>query len=629
MAIQSNLVGAVRFGDFRLDLATGELRRDHTFINLQPQPAKVLVLLVSRAGQTVSRQELAEQVWGAGTFVDFEQGLNFAIRQIRAALKDERHHPRFLQTVPRRGYRFVAPVEKALESDAAEIESWPSPNPPVEVPAPWSTAKRRSLAVVALLAATVLSAVIYKRLATHIPRVDVQGMKMTRITDNGNVGTAAISRDGRYLAYTLREPQPSLWVQQVASEGKVQVIPPSGEEFVGVTFSPDGSYLYFVRGLKGYVVAALGGTPRPITEEIFSGIGVSPDGKKLAFVHGGDAPKSQLIVVNQDGTGEHAIAEHPRLSGTRFDSMAAPSWSPDGKLIAVAAVRNTDHVLNVYPAVGGLPKVIPLPGMARQALWLPDQSGLLVSLQSSFSAPGHQIWLQPFPKGSLQRVTNDLDGYKSLSLSGDGKLLAVVQEQVSFTMFVGSASKPDQITAIGEGKTDGIGLAWMPDGTLLSQNVDSEFSSLTPDGKRRVPLFKDEVFPGGFSVCRNGRFIVLERSSLGEQQTIWRADATGHNVKRLTEGLQDMAPDCSPNAQSVIYLSQSKNRDRLMRVPIGGGAPAALKGADTELYGLRYSPDGQEIADIELGDKFTLVVRNSQTGQTRKSSTFRRASLPF
>ncbi len=86
-----------------------------------------------------------------------------------------------------------------------------------------------------------------------------------------------------------------------------------------------------------------------------------------------------------------------------------------------------------------------------------------------------------------------------------------------------------------------------------------------------------------------------------------------------TEGLQDMAPDCSPNAQSVIYLSQSKNRDRLMRVPIGGGAPVALKGADTELYGLRYSPDGQEIADIELGDKFTLVVRNSQTGQTRKS----------
>ncbi len=86
----SNFSGEVRFGDFHLDLRTGELSRDHILIKLQPQPAKILVLLVSRAGETVSRQELAEQVWGAETFVDFEQGLNFAIRQIRAALKDER-----------------------------------------------------------------------------------------------------------------------------------------------------------------------------------------------------------------------------------------------------------------------------------------------------------------------------------------------------------------------------------------------------------------------------------------------------------------------------------------------------------------------------------------------------------
>lgn len=100
----------MHFANFELDLHKGELRRDGTLLKLQPQPAKVLVLLVSRAGEVVTRQELAENVWGSQTFVDFEQGLNFAVRQIRAALEDDAEQPRFLETLPKRGYRFVAPI---------------------------------------------------------------------------------------------------------------------------------------------------------------------------------------------------------------------------------------------------------------------------------------------------------------------------------------------------------------------------------------------------------------------------------------------------------------------------------------------------------------------------------------
>ena len=103
----------VRFGKFELDLRTGELRLDGASLELQAQPAKVLMLLVSRAGEVVTRQELARQVWGSETFVDFEQGLNFAIRQIRSALGDDADQPRFLETLPKRGYRFVALVNGA------------------------------------------------------------------------------------------------------------------------------------------------------------------------------------------------------------------------------------------------------------------------------------------------------------------------------------------------------------------------------------------------------------------------------------------------------------------------------------------------------------------------------------
>jgi len=102
----------VRFGDFDLDLRTGELRRDGVSLNLPPQPAKILILLVERAGEVITRSELAEEVWGDDTFVNFDQGLNFAVRQIRAALRDDSETPRYIETLPKRGYRFIAAVNR-------------------------------------------------------------------------------------------------------------------------------------------------------------------------------------------------------------------------------------------------------------------------------------------------------------------------------------------------------------------------------------------------------------------------------------------------------------------------------------------------------------------------------------
>ena len=105
----------VFFGEYELDCQAGELRRNGTLLKLQPQPAKILAILVGRAGEVVMRQELAEQVWGSETYVDFEHGLNFAVRQIRGVLEDDPEQPRFLETVPKRGYRFIATIENVTE----------------------------------------------------------------------------------------------------------------------------------------------------------------------------------------------------------------------------------------------------------------------------------------------------------------------------------------------------------------------------------------------------------------------------------------------------------------------------------------------------------------------------------
>jgi DNA-binding winged helix-turn-helix (wHTH) protein/Tfp pilus assembly protein PilF len=150
----------LRFGPFELEPETGELRRDGARVRLQPQPARVLGLLVARPGELVTREEIQRQVWNEETFVDFEHGVNFCIKEIRAALGDSAREPRYVETLPRRGYRFVAEVEttnataNALDHPAAPVE----PDPPPAV-APASSPRRRVPRAAMLLLGLLLLAV--------------------------------------------------------------------------------------------------------------------------------------------------------------------------------------------------------------------------------------------------------------------------------------------------------------------------------------------------------------------------------------------------------------------------------------------------------------------------------------
>ena len=122
----------IRFGLFELDSASGDLRREGRLVRLQPQPARVLALLASRPGEVVTREELRRQIWSDGTFVDFERGLNFCIAQIRSALQDSADSPRFIETLPRRGYRFIAPVSPSISALTASVPPAQEDAVPVE-----------------------------------------------------------------------------------------------------------------------------------------------------------------------------------------------------------------------------------------------------------------------------------------------------------------------------------------------------------------------------------------------------------------------------------------------------------------------------------------------------------------
>lgn len=121
----SHMASIVRFGTFQLDSQAGQLLKNGRVIRLKPQPLRLLQLLLSRPGDLITRDEIRELLWGADTFVDFEQGMNTAVRQIREALGDDAERPIFVETVPRRGYRFIAPVDTG--------------GPPAPYPAPRGT----------------------------------------------------------------------------------------------------------------------------------------------------------------------------------------------------------------------------------------------------------------------------------------------------------------------------------------------------------------------------------------------------------------------------------------------------------------------------------------------------------
>lgn len=125
----------IGFGEYLLDLRTGELRSNGKLLKLQPQPAKVLIVLAARSGELVTREELVQQVWDSETYVDFEHGLNYAIQQIRSVLEDDPKNPRFLETIPKRGYRFIAPVTRPMpQQPQSEVPTATPPNQDLDPP---------------------------------------------------------------------------------------------------------------------------------------------------------------------------------------------------------------------------------------------------------------------------------------------------------------------------------------------------------------------------------------------------------------------------------------------------------------------------------------------------------------
>lgn len=301
-------------------------------LRIQDQPFRILLALLESPGEVVSREELVRRLWPEGTFVDFERSLNAAINRLRQVLSDSAETPRYVETVARRGYRFIAPVE--AEPEVVRVQ--PDVALPPDQPASAQPAgKVRSYGWLAIAAAVVLVIAISALLLWDRGRTTV-GPTLVRITsDPGLTAEPAVSPDGKLIAYVSdRNGQNlNLWVQQLKGGAAVQLTHEQ-QDVHSPSFSPDGTNIVYRSDADGgglYVIPAIGGTPRRLAPG-GRDPRYSPDGKWIAYWSGSSAPNSHpygvvFIVSSQGGI--------PQRVGGELPSAGYPVWSPDSRYILV------------------------------------------------------------------------------------------------------------------------------------------------------------------------------------------------------------------------------------------------------------------------------------------------------
>jgi Tol biopolymer transport system component/predicted Ser/Thr protein kinase len=466
-------------------------------------------------------------------------------------------------------------------------------------------------AVVVLLA--VMGFGIYKY-ATRSRGFNQENMQIARLTDNGKAERLAISPDGRYVAWVVRDGEKQgLWVRQVATGSDAQVLAPEEVTFEGVTFSPDGNYLYFVRSEKVnfnftylYQMASLGGAATQIVKDVDTAVSFSPDGKQITYVRG--TPEKGLwglMIAASDGSAERTLASFHSFIGRLF--VASPAWSPDGKSIAFAFVEfgsGAHPVLKIVSVADGTGRDLYLPEAGSSLgppVWLPDGDGLLLTVRDSTPGARGQIWFVSFPRGEARRFTNDPTDYSvcCLDLTRDGKTLAVMQDNWSSDLWVSTVANLDQARQVTSGEQYPAAF-WTADGRLLTRGSGPTVT-MGADGSAptRAPLREAATFLP--SACGDGRYLVYAARK-GTTSDVWRVDATdGANPTQLTQVGSVNRPVCSPDGKWVAYIASSPNTvPSAWRVSIDGSPPSKLA-ENLDRGRAPISPDSRTLAVRQWG----------------------------
>ncbi len=487
-----------------------------------------------------------------------------------------------------------------------------------------------TLVTIAVLAAAAYGVYVFLHRARPVP---FQNFSVSKVTDSGDAASAAISPDGKYILTLMRtNGLASLWLRNVPTNSNTQVQPPADVYYNGLRFSPDGNYFYFVRSDPGnpelkflYRAPLLGGTPQKLASDVDSNITLSPNGKKLAFVRydNPDPGKYRLIVQLVEGGGQ----ESTLASGPNSQSLYSPAWSPDGKTIVCGQLHANDvwESLVAIDVASGQQRVIFSSNeqFFQSPTWLPDASGLLgLARGPSSNYQQTQISFVSNSGGKLSPITRDTNNYGDLSIDADGGVLATIQSEGRWSLFVmpvsGRSADARRLTAADAGTN----FTWTTDGQIVDDQ-SGVLNRIDPATGNKTVIATEEGKPNGNpSACADGRSIVFELILHGgsDSDNVWRTDSSGGNLRQITHGRQDKDAVCSPDSRWVYYIEQG-DRSTLARVSIDGGSPQTLSDLDISDSVFDVSPDGKLVAfgtlehSGEHKEKIALVATDS--GQTK------------
>jgi Tol biopolymer transport system component/DNA-binding winged helix-turn-helix (wHTH) protein len=409
--------GRVHFGEFTLDRERQGLFRGDDRVHLTARPLETLLFLAAHRGRTVTRKEILDAVW-KDVFVT-DDVLTHAVRDIRHALDDDRANPRFVLTVPREGYRFIAEPGPEV---AASADVLPGPTHPVPLPPAWP----RPLAWVGLGAAIAVALIVWLA-GRHAGRSGAPAREpaVVQLTSGGpGAVKPAYSPDGKLLLYASSAENPAgvLDLFVMTSEGESPLRVTRGAESSGdrPVFTPDGQHVVFSRYRRSgpgrpldlWIVPALGGEPRLFLSDA-SGAGFSPDGKWIAYTHhrGGMHP---LWV-----SAAERLEDHREAAARGYD----PRWSPDGRWIAYATVDPNEGGADVNLVTSSLDERRQLTfdhALSYGLAWTPD--GRAVIAASRRSGPT-LLWRFPIDGSAPSALTSGVGDYTSPDVAPGGRTL--------------------------------------------------------------------------------------------------------------------------------------------------------------------------------------------------------------
>jgi Tol biopolymer transport system component/DNA-binding winged helix-turn-helix (wHTH) protein len=634
------------FGDFRLDAREKILARRGEPLEIAPKAFELLSFFVENPGRLLSKDELMDKIW-ADSFVE-ESNLTFNIRQLRVILGDDAHDPKYIKTVRRHGYRFIADVRKTapetvpqhlekpasaaeLNMDApdgnriAPVEENPSASPEAPKVGKFSRAVWIVCAVF-LVVALGVGAWLARSLFGHGAPVLSAPFAAEKLSTNGKSKFLALSPDGKNLVYTNRatDEKEAIWLRRLDTGENVELIPPVEAYHYDLQISPDGATLYysFVPWQEGapsgiYRVSIAGGTPEKIADDIFGRVGISPDGKNVVYNRcpRRDDEYCALWISDADGKNERKLVS--RAGGLY---VGDGTFSPDGKKLAFTNGQSRNkanefgiRTLDLETGAESdytTEKFYVITSLA----WLPDASGLLLT---AFKFPDNnfRIW-QVAEGGAATALTKVSEHYQFLSTDRAASKIAVIQVEENYRLRLFDLAKllPDTQTL-----TDAVSAAFASSGKIYFSSTMSgnhEIWSINPDGANRRQLTNtkdEEYYP---VVAPDGASVYFASTITGAAQ-VWRMKPDGTEHAQITQKAGGFPLAITKNGEWLYYLH---GVDRtLWRVSLASGEEQIALNK-RHWFGFGVSPDGALAAYPDKpGDANVLAVAEIPGGKIVKT----------